>query len=133
MTPLMQQVLLARPLVQGAIRATECICVRCPVQLVADLSLPYQQGLRMLEHGQRKYGIVIGAETMLRVHSVGETAQRLFSLEMALELFFTKDEETILLRKHYKMMDQKSRGVGRWKKNDKSNTFNHDNGWSRRL
>lgn len=95
-------------LVQGAIGATNAFAFDVSAAC-SGFVFALSTGLKMLEHGQRKYGIVIGAETMLSSLD-WETAQRLFSLEMALELFFYKKMKShFYWRKHYKMMDRNLR------------------------
>ena len=103
----MQQVLLAHHLYKSN-RATNAFAFDVSAAC-SGFVFALSTGLKMLEHGQRKYGIVIGAETMLS-SLIGKTAQQLFSSEMALELFFyKKDEEPFYWRKHYKMMDRNLR------------------------
>ena len=90
-------------------------------------------GLKMLEHGQRKYGIVIGAETMLSSLDWEDRSTAILFGDGAGAVLLQKDEEPFLLAETLQNDGQKSEAFSRWKKNDKSNTFNHDNGWSRRL
>ena len=103
----MQQVLLARLFVQGAIGATNAFAFDVSAAC-SGFVFALSTGLKMLEHGQRKYGIVIGAETMLSSLDWEDRSTAIL-WRWCWSCSFTKDEEPFFWRKHYKMMDRNLR------------------------
>ena len=97
-------------LVQGAIGATNAFAFDISAAC-SGFVFALSTGLKMLEHGQRKYGIVIGAETMLSSLDWEDRSTAILFGDGAGAVLLQKDEEPFLLAETLQNDGQKSEAL----------------------